>query len=534
MSTEEKFSLNRIWKICFFILIFFSLFIGLFLAYYGTVFSYYSATDGSTIRIIRDSLPTNLLTFAAAVGLTMLLEYLLGKFPGYRQRASYLFLAVCCLLFFAIGCIWTTQLPYYPSGDQLNTTAAAQYSLEGNYIMFDRGGYIGIYSQQKGLVFLYEILFSLFGPYCYNVVEKLHVLSGVIVMIFGFLFLKDVSDRCVYRFIYCASVLFCAPYIILMPYAYGDIPSVCFCVVMFWALQRYGRALQNRYAVIAALMAILALFARQNSWIVLIAAGIGLFLTALEKRSIYPIIAASCIILSAALSIKVLNVYYEIRSGYEDTGGTPASLYFAMGMQDGDTGPGTYNRFNQGTYESVDFDRDAAAEIGWQEVQNRLQFFRENPNYAVTFFKTKLQLQWLEPLFETLRSTDSFPQDSAMPQWINEIYYGKYHDPLFRFANSYQSVTYLSLLAYVVFLFKKRNNSLLYVPLIALVGGFLFSIIWEAQCRYVLPYYMFMMVYVPIGLCNVGDAIRWLVNRLLPGKKVAPPAESTEDKSAAA
>lgn len=534
MNTKDKFSCKTAWKICFFILIFFSLFIALFLAYYSTMFSYYSATDGSPVYIIRDSLKTNLLSLITAVGLTMLAEYTLNKFPKYQQMASYCFLAVCCLCFLIAGCVWTIQVPYYPSGDQLNTTAAAQYCLEGNFAMFDNGGYIGIYSQQKGLVFLYEILFSLFGPYCYNVVEKLHVLSGVVVMIFGFLFLKDVSDRCIYRFIYCTSILFCAPYIILMPYAYGDIPSICFCVVLFWSLNRFSKALQWRYVLVAIPMAIMALFTRQNSWIVLIAACIGLFLLTLEKRSIYPAIAGACIVLSAVLALKIVNVSYEVRSGYEDTKGTPASLYFAMGMQESEGGAGTYNRFNQGTYESVNFDRAAAAELGWVEVQNRLQIFKDNPGLAFNFYKRKIQSQWLEPLFETLRSTDSFPEESSMSQGIFEIYYGKYHDSLFRFANGYQCIVYLTLLAYVAYLYKNRTNSMLYVPLIAFVGGFLFSIIWEAQCRYVLPYYMFVLVYVPMGLCNVCDGIMWLIGKLPLGKGKTKDVHGAEDESAAA
>lgn len=544
MNTKSKPILHTAWRGCFFILLVFSAIIGVFLAYYSTFFSYYYATDGSPLYLIQDSWKANLFVFAIAVMLTIFLEYILRKIPGHQERFSFCFLAVCCVLFFIAGSLWTIQLPYYPEGDQLNTTAAAKYFLEGNYSMLQKGGYIGIYPQQKGLVFLYEILFTLFGPYCYNVVEKLHVFSGVIVMIFGFLFLKDASDRCIYRFIYCLCVLFCAPYMILMPYAYGDIPSICFCSVMFWALQRYGwalqrydRALQKRYLMVAGGMAVLALFTRQNSWIVLIAVAIGFVLLALEKHSIRPIFAGICVIAIAALSVKALSVSYEIRSGYEDTIGTPASLYFAMGMQESETGPGTYNRFNQGAYESVDFDRDAASELGWIEVENRLQFFSENPQTAVTFFKTKVQLQWLEPLFDTLRLTKSFAQEEPLPDWIYEIYYGKYHDRLFGFANGYQGIVYLSFFSYVLFLFKgiwHKKSSMLLVPLIAIVGGFLFSIIWEAQCRYVLPYYMFMLVYVPIGLCNVCDLIMGLVQRLFFKQKKTQAPHSPQNESSAA
>ena len=525
---------NTVLRGSLFILGVISLLIALFLAYQSIFTSFYTPTDGSMPYSIDDSLPANIVFLLFAVGFVFLLDLILKHFPKKQEIISYSFLAICATLFFAIGCIWTIQVPYSPTGDQINTTAAASYALHGNFDMFQKGGYIGIYSQQKGLVFLYEIIFSLFGSYCYNVVEKFHVFSGVLVMIFGFLFLKDFNSRCLYRCLYCLCILLCAPYIILMPYAYGDIPSICYCVILFWAIQRYGLTAHKRYIIASCFAAILALFNRQNSWIVLIAIGIGFCLLALEKKSIRPLIAGSCIILIAALSVKALSISYEIRSGYEDTGGTPASLYFAMGMQEGYMGYGTYNRFNQGTYQSVDFDREAAAKLGWEEVERRLDFFNTYPDLAAYFFKTKVRQQWIEPLFETLVSTGTFSEEHPLPDWIYEIYYDEYHDLLFRYANYYQTIVYGALLAYVVSLFFKKNRSMSYVPLIAIVGGFLFSIIWEAQCRYVLPYYMFMMVYVPVGLCNICDGIGWFMLKLSFKKTNTPTPPSGQNDSSAA
>lgn len=342
---------------------------------------------------------------------------------------------------------------------------------------------------------------------------------GVITILCGYSFIKDSSERRIYRIIYCLVMLFCTPYIILMPYIYGDLPSICFCSIMFWALHRYGLRTQKRYVAITSVAAILALFARTNTWIVLIAVAIGLVLLAIEKRSIRPILVAACVLLSASLALKALNISYEIRSGYEDTKGTPASLYFAMGLQDNLQGPGVYNRYNQTTYENVGFDRDAAEAIGWEEVRNRLAFFAENPSHAVTFFKTKIEMQWIDPIFESLLSTNSFSDEMPMPDWVWQLYHGKYHDVLYHFSNGYQTLVYASLVAFVVVLWRKKSQgSTLYIPLIALVGGFLFCIIWESQSRYVLPYYMFIMVYVPVGLCAVGDGIvkvgKWIARKV--------------------
>lgn len=54
---------------------------------------------------------------------------------------------------------------------------------------------------------------------------------------------------------------------------------------------------------------------------------------------------------------------------------------------------------------------------------------------------------------------------------------------------------------------KKEIPTALWLPLIGIVGGFLFSIIWEAQSRYVFPYYVFLILFVPMGLYETGRAI---------------------------
>lgn len=525
---------DRLWKVCLLILTGLVLLVALYFTYYSLFYSYYSYY-GTPLFIIKDSFKLNLCVLTAAALFVFLLEHWFEKLGALQERAGYFFLGVCCLLFLIAGFIWTSQLPYYPSGDQLSTTAAAAYSLEGNYSMWNAGGYIGIHSHQKGLVFLYEILFTLFGNFCYGVVGKLHVISGALTMIFGYLFLKEISGRIVYRLLCCLCILFCAPYIILMPYAYGDIPSICFASILFWAVQKYSRAYGKGYLVIACLSGILALFCRTNSWILLIAVGIGLCLSALEKRSVRPVMAAACILLSAAMSLQLLNVSYEIRSGIANTDGTPASLYLAMGMQIGYEGtPGTYNRFHQTTLAEVDFDREAADALGWEEVRDRLQYFRENPDYAVQFYTQKVQQQWLAPLFESLENVHSFPEDSAaFPHWIAQIYSGELGSVLFHIGNSHQCIIYAGLLFFAVGLRKQKGNSTFLIPLIAILGGFLFSIIWEAQCRYVFPYYLFLSVYAPIGWCSACDAVRSLLNRFRNRKQqVHAPDEQTDSRVA--
>ena len=128
-----------------------------------------------------------------------------------------------------------------------------------------------------------------------------------------------------------------------------------------------------------------------------------------------------------------------------------------------------------------------------------------------------MRSQWTEPLFEGLAATDSFQDGKELADWIHNLYYGSLHDIIWKLANYYQSFVYLALLLGIIgrlLRFKKESgNSIGWIPEITIIGGFLFSLIWENQNRYCLPYYIFMLVYVPEGIMQIGSVIDFLLNR---------------------
>lgn len=491
------------------ILFVFVLFISLFLVYFSTRYSYYSSVDYNIpVVLVGDSSFLNIFFFLAVVLLALLFNYLLCKLGARERLAGYCILGTCCLLYVIVCLIWVDALPYYPSGDQLNATAAAHYNLSGNFSMLYDGGYLGKYPQQKGLTFFYELLFRAFGDFCYPIAARFHIGMGVLTMIMGYLFVEETSLNSICKVLFCPLFLFCTPYLILTPYAYGDLPSICFCFVLFWSILRYARTQRAFYLILSCIAASLSLMARMHTWILLIALLIGMILVAIQKKTFTPMIAGLLILASAFTAIKVLDYSYYLRSGIPTSKGAPYVLWLAMGLQDNYEGPGTFNNYQSEVLGSVDFDHKAAADIAKENLQENLEHFAKDSSYAYWFFKTKLSMQWTEPTFETLKSTHSFKEDVPLPQWIFEVYYGDLHGPLTNIANRYQSIVYLGFLFFLpVFWKNRKENAALYIPLITIVGGFLFSIIWEAQCRYVLPYYMFMLLYVPDGIRQAGE---WL------------------------
>ena len=66
--------------------------------------------------------------------------------------------------------------------------------------------------------------------------------------------------------------------------------------------------------------------------------------------------------------------------------------------------------------------------------------------------------------------------------------------------NLYQLLIYGGVLAFTLAAARRRLPLESYLLLIAVFGGFLFSVLWEAKARYVFPYFLMMTPYAAIGI----------------------------------
>ena len=483
----------------------------LLLSYWACRYSYYGAVDfGSRGLLVKDSTWLHIALFLAAALCTVGIDKLLNRYDRILQEKVCLcILTVTCVIAFFLGVFYVVKNPYYPIGDQISTTAFAAYCREGNFSMLCSGGYVGMYQQQKGLGILYEILFALFGNFNYVPAKILHVVWWMLTILAGYGFLKLNTDRAVFRVLYCPMMLGCFPFLLYLPYIYGDVLSISFGMILFYAVAAYEHFGQKRYIALGAFAAGLAVLARKNTWVVLIAVAIYALLTSLKKQKLQYLLAGLAILLTAALSVKAVDVIYEVRSGYPSGVGIPSILWVSMGLQETEGRAGVYNRYQQTTFEEYDFQQKPAAQQGKEDIRERLGEFARDPGMAFRFFKNKLEGQWIEPMYAALETTESFEDDAELTSVLANLYYGTLGRIVWNLSNYYQSILYLAGLMALVMLgilwWKKKDvPTAMWLPWIATFGGFLFSILWEAKSRYVFPYCVFMILYAPEGLYQMG------------------------------
>ena len=481
------------------------------LSYWACKISYYGAVDGrSRGMLVKDKTWAHILIFLTTALCTVKIDELLMKKDKILQEKICLCtLIVTGVIAFALGIFYVCKNPYYPVGDQINTTAFAAYCREGNFSMLSPGGYVGMYQQQKGLGILYEILFALFGNFNYRPAKILHVVWWIFTILAGYGFLKLNTDRPVFRMLYCVMMLGCFPFLFYLPYIYGDVLSISFGTILFYGVASYEHSGQKRYIALASFAAGLAVLARKNTWIILIAVVVYALLSSLKKRKLKYLLAGTAILLTAALSVKAVDVVYEVRSGYPSGVGIPSILWVAMGLQETEGRAGVYNRYQQTTFADCDFQQESATQQGKIYIRERLEEFSQNPGKAFSFFKNKLKGQWIEPMYAALETTESFEEGTVLSPALESLYYGALGRIIWNLTNYYQSILYLTGLMALVMLgilwWKKKDvPTSLWLPWIAVFGGFLFSIMWEAKSRYVFPYCVFMILYAPEGLYQMG------------------------------
>ena len=185
--------------------------------------------------------------------------------------------------------------------------------------------------------------------------------------------------------------------------------------------------------------------------------------------------------------------------------GVPASSYCAMGMQEASRGNGEYNGFNFYTYQDTNLDQALTKERNHEAIRERLLTFKEQPFYAFQFYKDKFLSQWTDGSFASRQATLSH---YGRTQFFQEVYEGKYANTFMQYCNIYQLFIYIGGFLFVLqdLLAKEQTHNgrllFIYIGMIGIIGGFLFHMVWEANSRYILPYFLLLLPYSAIGYCR--------------------------------
>lgn len=441
--------------------------------------------NGEFLLDEKDSVFWNLSCVAGVLCGVFLLNGVLRRASG---RALHLF-ALCASCLVAFGClVFVKNANAYPIADSLQIYLAADALYTGETEWMRGYEYFIVYPFQLGLAGLYSLFFRCAGKSGYFVIQSLQAVAAGFSVYAGFRITRELfHSRQAETVCLSLELLFC-PLYLYTTYIYGEIIGSCFCLyaILFFLLSLRERTAKSYvYLGLTAVFLAVAYLARSALLVVWIAMMILRLLILLREKRILPVVLTFLLLPFMLLTQRATLEMAESSIGTDYGDGCPLILWIVMGAQDGERGQGTYNAFNIRTYADCDYDAGAASEIGKRELMERLRDWRKRPGDMAFFFKEKVLNQWIEPTYGAIFMTGSMQEPA---EWIRDFYDGKYNKGLRDFLDRYQSVCYLALLGYFAMLFVREGKESMYLPGLILLGGFCFSVLWEAKSRYVFPY----------------------------------------------
>lgn len=492
----------------------------LFLFWYSFRFTQYMPPNSPEFPIERaDSVLWNLLTLFVFMGVFTALMALGKKLSVKAQN-----IILRCLVSLMVFCItfqcfqWIFSADRIPAADQFYVCHTVNNFMQGTYITLDKGYYCELYPRQLGLIALLELVFSIAGPNNYFAFEVISALLVPCIAFLGYRILREITKDFSVGVCYCLLMTGCLPLIFYTSYVYGEIAGIFFSfLAVFFTLRYKNKKKHCLFYMIGILLSFaMAYLVRKNSLILIIAFCLTALLWALkekDKKVLLTVFLAIIIPFSAFWGIQQM---YEMRSGIEKSSGIPASAWIAMGLDEHDGRFGWYyGTKDKDAYIESGYNREIADVACKQEIKDRLQYLISRPSYAIHFFKQKQLSQWNEPLYQAYHFSQNYSEETVPTEGSFLFWLESHFMLLLGFCDKLQLILYLGMLLYFTFAVKKDSNILHHILPVMIIGGFLFSMIWEAKARYILPYYIAMFPMAVIGYQQFLIALnlkRWLAH----------------------
>lgn len=461
------------------------------------------------VYFTKDSLPGNLLwLFLVFVCLSFLVRLLQKRAPRWNNH--HLALGVS-LLSVCISLYWVQSSGTYPQADQEYIWEQAVLFNSGDFSGLQPGGYVAMYQQQLGIITLLRMLdhiapfFQIEG---WHLFQLFSALSTGLLVYSGYRVTGLLTNRQrEAELLYLLFALVCAPMYIYTSFVYGESSSTAFCLLAAWMLLECLRYPRTPYLAGLYLAAFMALLLRTNTLIVMIALGIVFVFTFLQNLCLRQLCVGLVLLLAVATPTGLIQAIYHDKIP-EDSHTMPAILFVAMGTNDDVANAGWYNSYSFLQYQGHGFDPQTSSAAAKEDLAAFAAQCQADPASAIDFYNRKIASQWNAPMYQCIVMNSRV--EGEQTALVQSLYEGEGNRRLTDFMNIYQSLIYGGVLAFTVLALKKRVPLQHYLLLIAVFGGFLFSILWEAKARYVFPYFLIMIPYAAAG---IGSMITMLWQR---------------------
>lgn len=457
------------------------------------------------VYFTNDSVLINIIAILVITGVIILIrKYMLSSISDNVSKSDYVLLIICAIIMTCFSFYWIYASDTMPQDDQEAIFNQALAFNKGDYSELARGGYVAIYRYQLGFISLVRLLTLIDDNF--RLVQYFNACLIPIMLYGGFGITKIISNNSKFAVrLYLLAMAICFPIYGYVPFVYGEISSITFsilgCYMMMSALQDF----KAYKAVLMGLSLGLAFILRQNTLIMIISCVCVLIVSLIcddlnkKKKSLSLIIA---LIFGILMFHGLLYFTYHDKTPSDSTE-IPAILTIAMGTNDN---YGWYNGANIASFIKYEYDVELSNEYSREEIKKYIRACIADKNKLPNDFIRKMNIQWNAPMFQAIVMNNRIKNKQT--PLAHCIYFGEGSDILLTIMDYYQSVLYFGVVMFIVLELKNKKAKILqYTSLIACLGGFWFTFIWEAKPRYVLPYLILLIPYMVVGVYRTATAV---------------------------
>lgn len=455
------------------------------------------------ITLVQDNVVLNLLVVAAFI---LVLKYCRRFFRTINPKTA----AIVLIAYTSVlGVLWITASQAVPRADQEVVLNAAAMVANNDYTPFYGDfSYFSLLPHQLGVLFVFELFTRLFGSgndtafTILNIVWLDAVYIAIIYLVRLIFNSKKIELLTILLLFACLQpILFCT-------FIYGNLMGLAFSLWAVYFEIRYIKTNKKSLMAVSAAMITVAVLAKINCTIVLIAMCIILLLHFLKNHRWFNLAA---IALAAIMSLGLFGLVqksYEMRANVKFDEGITQVAWAAMGIQDestaiypaSDSFPGWYNRYPIIVFQYTVGDTESRNAQVMSDIKTRVQYFIDNPAYAIQFFANKTISQWDEPSFESIWiSQVPYNQAPPHPDWVNSLYYGDLNRGLLQCFDFYVEIIFIGFAAAMFFAIRKKQGICFFAIPLVVLGGFTYHFLFEAKSQYILVYFVMMVPFAAWG-----------------------------------
>ena len=457
------------------------------------------------IRLLTENAWVNLLVSVAGLVLCSLIVR-----ARVTRRGVCLFSAAMLAALAAMAGAYIVSVNAHAESDGDVLLQIAQLLAEGDTAQLSQSGayfhyYLVRFPYQCGLLSIYEVLVRIFGATPALAVARLLNL-GLLLSAYAALLMTTqrlFHDEWV-TLLTAVFMCLCLQPVVSTTFVYGLIPALALSIWALYFVVRYLQTAKKRNIIPAAVLLMLAVYLRSNTWIVIVAVVAVLLIAAIRAKKFAPVLLGLLIVLLALPLPKLAQQYYETRLDTSFGTGYPKSYWMAMSLQKGQKEAGWHVHDYQIEMEQT-YGEDVAAidARAKQDIRAGIARLLTPPSRLCVYLYDKLVSQWNEPTFLSIwitKSVKAYEEPGALAKAV----YNDQTEAAFRQSEGYVlRVLYAGFCVGGFALLRRREPERLLLPLV-IFGGALFHLIFEAKSQYVIEYLPLIWPIAALGIVSLG------------------------------